>query len=564
MKHMVTVFAVAAVLPQGGFTDAVWSLCGIFAAVYLAFKGKNCLPAPIMAIMPAAIIIYAGSALYHGLPFESLAVVGRLMVICLLLLSFHNMDADVRETAFVAGMVVAAIGFAAFCGVLSWPGAVASRRLQSVFQYSNAAGLYLGVAAFLTRRHPKRSPYAIFLETALVLTQSTGALLVYAAGWAIYILKNREVRVAPVVLSLAASFLSAGIIYAIVYYLAVPQLAILIPAALIAFRNKLSNLLQKAPDTKWALFAGCAGGLAAVAAMLITRGLRPLGTYLERLIQISDGAAVIARYPLGIGPGAWQFFYRAHQSAPYEATVLHCGYIGAGVDAGFLAVIAIVLFALYWLRRQSWDDKCVCVLIVLLHVFMDISFSFLSIVLITAMLISDTLPKKPGAKPVPLPFRGLLVIPLALLTVVFASSAVKNSAEWAADSGDATAAALLERRLVHNDTGAFLMQMRVGLQTGDHGGLDHAFASMAAPNAEANAIKARSLIERGSYTRAAEYSLAAAELSPHSPAGFMLLEEAVSHLDSEERAAYREKIFRLETETRQNPLFAYIQRLEGG
>ena len=583
MKHVVTAFAVLTALLQGGFSDAVWSACGIACALYLCFRFRKPLPTPVMALMAALAVIYAASAIYHGLPFESWAAAGRLMTACLLLLVFYNMDADVYDTAFITGMVVAAVGYAAFCEIFPWAGAVASRRFQSVFQYSNAAGLFLGASAFLARQRDKLSPYALFLETALVLTQSVGALAVYIAAWAVFVLKNGKTRFTPVLLGLAAALLSAGIIYATVYFVGIPQLAILPAAALIVFRVKLQTAIHKAAGVKGALVVVCIAGLAAAAALFAARGLLPAGTYLERLIHISDGAMIIARNPLGIGPGFWQFFYHSYQSAPYDASILHSGYTAVGVDAGFLAVIAIILFLVYWLRRREWDDKCFCLIMILAHVAFDISFSFLTIVLIAAMLVSDTL-QKPAEKPekptvreaqatrgksraariLPRIFcRVLLAIPIALLAVVFTSSALKNSAQWSAAAGDYPAAsAQLERRPVRSDTEAFLMQMRWGLQSGRHDALDDAFGEMPRRNALAYAMKAGSLIERGSFHEAAEYALISAELSPHSPAGFSILEEAVSHLDTARQLEYREKISALEMGTREHPLFALIRRLE--
>ena len=564
MKHIITVIAVMIALLQGGFTDAVWSMCGIAAAVFLCFRLKKCLPMPVMITMAAIIPVYAVSALLHGLPFESLAALGRLMVICLMLLSFHNMDTDACETVFIAGMVVAVIGFVTFCDVFSWDGAVASRRLQSVFQYSNVTGLFLGVSAFLTRRSEKKSSYSFFLETALVLTQSVGALLVYAAAWGMLIGKNRESRIAPVFLSFTVSLLSAAIIYAVVYYSGIPQIAILLPAALIIFRKKLQSVIVKVSAKKCALFASCGFSLIAVSALLAVRGLIPLGTYIERLIHISDGARILISYPLGIGPGAWQFFYQTHQSAPYDATILHSGYAEVGVEAGFLAVIPMVLFMLYWLKNQKWDDKSICIIMIILHAAMDISFSFLVIALITAMLISDTLPKD-RSKLVPVPFRGLLAIPIALLTIVFASSAVINSAQWEANAGDIEAAsARLESRLLYNGTEAALMQMRLSGQMGEFSRLDDVFGGMPVHNAEAYAIKAQSLIARGEYREAAGYALMSAEMSPHSPAGFALLEEAVLPLDTAARVYYHDRVSLLKEERKENALFAFIRGMGGG
>ena len=561
MKHAITVLAVLAVLPQGGFTDAVWSLCGAAAAVFLCLRWKKRLPLPVAISMAAMVLVYIVSALNHGLSYESLAAIGRLLVMCLLVISFYNMDIDIYETVFVSGMIVAAIGFVAFCEILQWDGAVASRRLQSVFQYSNTAGLYLGVSAFLTRQDKRWKPYSIFIETAMVLTQSVGALLVYIAGWAIYLAKNRQVRLAPAFFSFVVSLLLAGMIYAIVYVIRVPQLAILLPAALIIFRNKIQRIVQLLSDHKGIAWAGLGACAAAIIAVFAMRGLTPLATYLERLIQISDGINVMARHPLGIGPGAWQFFYQSYQSAPYNAAFMHCGYVAAGVDAGFLAIIPMAFFLAYWLRHQKWGDKCVGMIMILLHAVMDISFSFLSIALFAAMLLADTLPK-PKQKPLPMPIRGTLALPIALCAVIFASSAIKNSAAWSANAGDITeASALLEKLPVHSDMEASLTQMRLYLTAGEHERLDDAFAIMPQPNAEAYSIKAQSLLERKEYMEAAECAFICAGMSPYNQDSIALVNEAILHLDAAEQPGYREMLYTLEAEHRVNALFTYITKI---
>ena len=561
MKRAATVLGVIIILLQGGFPDAVWFVCGLAACVFLCFRWKKRPPAKVALLMAAINLIFIASALYHGLSYEALASVGKLMVACLLLIAFFNIDADAGESLFVAGMVVAAIGFATFCGVVHWEGAVASRRLQSVFQYSNAAGLYLGVAALYVRQDAKRTHYAVFIETAMLLTQSVGAILVYIAGWAVLILKNKESDFRQTLFNFAVSLFCAGAVYAMVYVLALPPLGLILPVVLVIFRKKIRYWAGIVSRGKAVLWAGCALCIAAVAALLALRGLTPFATYLERLIQIGDGLKAMVSAPLGIGPGAWQYSYQAYQSAPYTATILHCGYVVAGVNAGIAVLILIGIGLVYWLKHQKWEEKSICVLMILLHAVMDITFSFLAIIYILAMLLPETLP---SAKPSPIAARSLLIIPLALCAVVFISAAVKNIATWSANSGFyAAAAERLESRVIRNDTEASLTQMSLYMQTGEYDMLDSAFESMPYPNASAYSLKAQSLIQRQDYQEAAKYAYGCAELSPYGEEGYSILSEAAAHLDGTLQSEYMEKADALKAEHRVNPLFILIQKLEG-
>ena len=395
MKHVVTVACVLVMMFQGGYSDAAWCICGILAAGYLCFKWNRKIPARVMLLMLAAVLVFAGSMLYNGISYEALAAIMKLLTACMLILSFFVIDADAHETAFTAGIAAAAVGYFTFCGVFHWDGAVASGRLQSVFQYADAAGIFLGIAAFLTRNDEKSAPYAIFLETAMLLTQSVGAILVYIVCWAIYLLKAGKKSDFPTLfIGFALSLLSAAAIYAIVYMTGVPQLAMVLPVAMIAFRksiHKAAKAVITFSGYRFIIWAGCFAGAAAVISLFAVRGLRPVATYLERLIQIADGLKAALSGPLGIGPGAWQFSYRAYQSAPYNATIIHSAYAAAIAGAGLAIIVPIALSLVYWLKRQKWDAKSVCVMMILLHAVMDITLSFASIVFILAMLLSETI-----------------------------------------------------------------------------------------------------------------------------------------------------------------------------
>ncbi|MCL2836551.1 MAG: hypothetical protein FWE00_07465 [Defluviitaleaceae bacterium] len=558
MKYLLTVLLVLITIMQGGFSDAVWSLCGLVAALFLLTRARKRPPMPALVIMFPLIIAYAASAIIHGLPFESLAVVCRVMVTFLLFIAFYNIETDVSESVFIAGMVVAAIGFTSLCDVFYWNGAVISGRLQSVFQYANAAGFFLGVAAFLTRLNTKRSAFAPFIETALILTQSVGALIIYAAGWAIYLLKNKNVRFQLVLCGFAVSFFIAAGIYVLLFFSFMPQLGILSLVILLGFHKKLSLWVEALAKRRWFCRLGGAACLFAAWAVFLTRGLRPFATYIERLIHIWDGLRVIFRHPLGIGPGIWQYELFAHQSSLYSASKIHSEYIAAGVDAGFLAIAASLIFIIYWLKNMHWDGKAVCVIMVLLSAVMDISFSFLSITMVTVWLIVLTLPK---SQTVPASARALFLLPLALCSVVFVQSAMKNHAGWIALTDPPAAAEILERLYIRNDTGAALSRISIYLYMERHDLLEAVFEDLPHPGTIAHAQMTRSLMRRELYEEAAESVVVCIESGPHRLTGYRLLEQILPHLDGEMQNEYRRKADLLIPEV--NPLFAYIQAMEG-
>jgi hypothetical protein len=557
MKHIITALLIFITILQGGFSDAVWSLCGIIVILFLLFRAKKIPPKPVLILILLLTAVYVVSAVVHGLPFEALAVICRVMVASLLLFAFYNIETDITEAVFITGMVVAVIGFATLCELFHWDGAVVSNRLQSVFQYANAAGFFIGIAAFLTRTDTKHSSYAPFLETALILTQSVGALIVYGAGWAIYLLKNKDIRFQSVLCGFAVSAFAAGTMYVILLFS--PQLGLLPPILLLVFRKKLLSWIDTMAQQRWFGILGGGTCLLAASSVIFIRGFRPIATYLERLIHIWDGFGIISREPLGIGPGAWQFELFAHQSSLYSVARIHSEYIAVGVDAGFFAVIVLLLSVLYWMKNKQWSGKAVCVIMILLAAAMDIPFSFLSITLVAMWLIALTLPKSEN---IPTSARVFFLLPLALFAVVFAQSAIKNHASWVALTDPPRAAEILAQLPVRNDTDAALTRISIYLYEDRHDLLDTVFEAMPNPSTVAHAQRTRSLIRRGLYEEAASSAIAAIESGPHRRVtADGLLEQILPNLDETLSEEYRHRAELLIPEV--NPLRKYIQAIKG-
>jgi len=285
---------------------------------------------------------------------------------------------------------------------------------------------------------------------------------------------------------------------------------------------------------------------------------------LERVIHIADGAAVIARRPLGIGPGNWQYRFYEFQSADYTASKIHSEVVAIGVDAGVVAVAALLLLVVFWLRKRRPDDKGVCFIMILLHSLLDIPFSFLSIVIVGCLLYRATSPQQAEIK-YRRCFQVALVIPLALFAVVLSSTMIKNRASWTEVRGEPVEAAdMLERRFIRKDTEAVLMQMTWYLQAGESESAARVFTELEKPGAVALYFMAMSDYQRGEYYDAADFALRCASASPHNPMGFELLEDIIPMLDPDSRRGYTDNAALIKEGIRTNVLYKYIEKLEGG
>ena len=561
-KHVITATCIFILLFQGGFNDSIWSLAGIVASVFLIFKGKRRPPAPIAFLLLSMVLIYCVAMLYHGLTFEALASVNRVIVVFLMLMVFYNIEADIDNTILITGLVAAGIGIAAFSGIFTWTGAVSARRLQSTFQYANTAGLFFAVSAFVAHQHEKRKPYAFILEMAMLLTQSVGAILVYIFGWIIVGITKRS-KVDYIVYSLVLALISTTFVFGLVYIIGIPQLGILPPIIIFLTWKKYQQYVIKIIPPKFILWIG-AGILPVIGAVLIfTRGLRPIATYIERIIQSIDGISIILRYPFGLGPGSWQFLFTTYQSAPYEVSKIHNEYVAMGVDAGFLIIIPTIILLIYWIKHQKWDYKSICVVMILLHGVMDIPFSFLIIVILLVILVVKTTPE---TRTMPIYVRFAFVIPLVLCALVFSTMAMRNRAAWLANAGEIEAAVhMLDNRLIQNDTEAILTQMALFSQMGDHKNVEYLHLSLSRPTVRAYAIMASSYLNNQLPNEAIASAMTVVELAPHSLRTSVLLRRILPYLNDDVQLAYREKIEIYMEGIQVNPLFIYITKIrEGG
>jgi len=358
------------------------------------------------------------------------------------------------------------------------------------------------------------------------------------------------------------ALVSASLVFGLVYVIEIPQLSVLPPLIMFAIRKKYQHYFIKIVSEKFVLWIGI-GILPAMGAVLIfTRGLRPIATYIERIIQSVDGISIMLCYPFGLGPGSWQFHFTEYQSAPYEVSKIHNEYVAIGVDVGFLIIIPILALFIYWLKHKEWDYKSISVIIILFHAIMDIPFSFLIIIVLLAMLVANNIPK---TKAVPAYMRFVFVIPTLLCIFVFSTTTIRNRAAWLAEFGEFEAAVqMLDNRLIQNDTDAILTQMQLFSLMGDHENVKQAYLSLPRRSARAYFIKASSYLDNYLPYEAITLVMVGIELAPHSPQGLSLSERIIPYLSDDMQSIYQEKMEIYMEGIHTNPLFIYITKILEG
>jgi len=564
---------------QGGFPDTATLAGGVFAAAYMLIKGEKLPPLPITILFIALIAAYMASALLNGGRLEGFIGAAKPAAAFLWLCVFYNVKPDVEKTVFISGLALSVLGILTYCGLPPLDGAVKAGRLQGSFQYANAFALYIGVCALLIRLSPEpnRRKYAFLMEIALFLTNSTGGIAVYFGGLAAMCLKegffkdktqasNAKLSGFAVNAPAAKPYITAqlpqilfsaaaaGLMIALFRFVS-PYAAIL-PVTAIWFIQKPPRQL-----TKYGFSPRLAAALSAAAfiAVVAAAGTRPFATYVERLIQISDGFETILRNPFGIGPGAWGFEFQARQSAFYDAVALHSGFAAIGVSAGVPALICAA--GLVWhILKTTFSIYKAALYMIFTHSLFDFSLSFFAITMLLCLLTAQTLN---GEISLPRSLKMLFFMPLIVFVVMVIPTTVKNRAMWMANQGrHAEAVDLLKTDFLKRDTEAAVLRLRYANAADLFTDFDAAFDSLKKPNAEAYSLAAQAFIRRGKFDEAAKMAELCAVNSPYSANGYKLTEKAMEYLAESRREQIRqvERLERLKTGAlrRINPLARFL------
>jgi hypothetical protein len=568
MKNKVHVVLFALLVAwQGGYSDMAWCVFGLLLAVYLCLRMERLPPLPLVLAMLGIFASAVISTIYNESGADSLAGLARIIVILLAMCAFSNCKIDTDTVIYWLGLFVGVTSIAVFCGILPIPGQMLNGRVQGLFQYANATGLFLAVVAFKARTSDRSALLAIFAEVALVLTLSVGSIAVFLFAWAVCLFKaeaqtrtERSQTRVTVVLEVILSALTAGAMLAIVRLTGISFLA-LVPLALrLALERKLQALVAKLSRFAAIFPSAVALVIAGVAGIFILRGFRPLATVIERIIQSSDGLRTLLANPLGLAPGTWELHHTEYQTASYSATKIHNSIVQIGVDYGAIALILLIGIVVWWFAKRTRGANSIAVGMILLHSLFDFSLSFLSIVLLLALLMKDSLTEIKQVK-FTKAWRFALAIPICLCLLIVLQSATLNRAQWLGNSGDYIGAkALYTSPLICYNTNGQVQQLRLAIDYSDASEAEETFARIKRPNAEALRLLARIHLASENYELAAEKILASIELSQFSQYGYTLWNNIYPLLNPTLQFYYELQIeySRRAAQAREHPLFTYI------
>lgn len=534
----------------GGFSNTAWCATGIIAAI-CAFARKTRVVWRNVIPYTLFLLLYAFATMINGAYTEGWYSCARMLTLLLVALAAASFsDKELTSALYYSASFSAVFSLIIFCGIIPWPGAMLSGRLFGLFQYANASGIYWAVCCLLfVKRQARTLP---LMELSMLLTQSVGAIALYAVVlfWLLLQKDNREILMRRA-LSLPLS--AAGAIGMILLQRAGLGAVGLLVVAFVFYCGKH---LMRVPISKriashgTLVFASLLpiGGVL----LLLLRGFRPLMTFAERLIQLSDAFALLAKYPLGIGPGAWQFHVLEYQSAGYAAATMHSFLGQLAVDTGMpglaLLLIALVLF----LKTVHWkNEQDLAMLMLLMHGALDITFSFAALAVLLPLL-QNSVTEAPAQKTV----VSITVCRIAGgVGLAFCVCLLLQSISFTCSQRGQTFPQLYQR-----DTAYQMQQLRICYEKQDWQGLILEYQKMDHPSARADYHAAIAKMSLGDVEEAAELTLRCIEKSPYFIDGYLLLEKMIPLLPQEraDGVLLQAEQLKADAEQRAHPFSSYL------
>lgn len=435
------VLLAAATVFQGGFYGEVAAPVSILlvpAALWMAF-GMWRRPSPAgllpLVLVGASVVFMAASAIAGGATYSKLAGLASWAVLPMgllvgLLVSEAEVVPLVRGIAWV-GAGCMAVTLLAYMGALPLDGFVNAARVQSFFQYANAAGIWFAAVALLAVASGDRALAATspLMIACLLLTQSGGAILVSVLGWILFSVLAWRLDRTELALGLLSTLACAVVMAACALFVSpialLPASVVCMAALYVLFGTDMSEAARKMLGALFLAVPIVAAVLLVLAMTLFPeRVSRASQTFIERFIQMGDGARILVGSPLlGLGPDQWQFVYLREQGAQYTANVIHNGYLQATLDGGLVVGVLVVVGLVFaWLRALrsvvtkgdgvgvpdsagvmqdvAFEDVRLAALcgsfMLLVHAFLDIDFRFASILLLLGLLLGVCLRGEAG------------------------------------------------------------------------------------------------------------------------------------------------------------------------
>lgn len=388
------------VLLQGGFYPQAYLLLGIcfFISSVFFLKRKSSKYENLLFGSACAFYIISSLANYFSIEALSYAMLPAVCFVFWQLQANASMEQKnkIAEAIAVFTVIIAFLAVVSLTGLLHVSGGVTANRLQFTFQYANAAGIYFAAVALMVRgiKNNRLSKFIIIIETALFLTQSIGAVACYFAGLVFAIFttgKNKLIGQALKELSRTGiSAIFAASLYFSAFKLESPVLFIAITGLIVLFcwfSDRADNIFAK---YKINIIFALSFIILAVYLLFSQRVYQGTQTFIERLVQIIDGAAALRAHPfLGVGPGNWQYMAETWKTAQYNAQVIHSSFMQIAVNAGIPALLALAALTVYKLKSiKAAPYHKAAAIAILLHSFLDFSLEFLAIDLLLIFILN--------------------------------------------------------------------------------------------------------------------------------------------------------------------------------
>lgn len=437
------VLLAALLVLQGGYAPAVSALLLCVYGLFVLARNR-CVGAgvPLVAVLPVLIpLLYLASACVRGASYTGISAGGGWVLFAVGVIVSASMAPACRRWLLGGltwlGVVTSALGLVMVDPAFVPFGWSNVGRLQFFFQYANTAGIWFACVAALSWLSGDTALRRLtYLPVAcLLLTQSGGALLLFSVALvAMAIVGFQRWGLGAIVPLLSQCAFAALVFFACGFLpLLGPLLALVIGLAVNRFGRHLDPTGEEHARRYACLVAPVVILLIALGGGLLVllassgRLFQASQTLVERVIQILDGLGLLLQSPLlGIGPGEWRHAYREVQSAQYVANAIHCGYLQLALDAGVLALVALLCVIVRGAiglgrgARGSADGTwgaLLALLLIVAHAFVDFDLQFGFVLAFLGFLVGGGLD---GSRVRDVPAQPLVAASLVLVAVLAA------------------------------------------------------------------------------------------------------------------------------------------------
>ncbi len=570
MHYYIAAIILISTLAKGGFDSTTGLFLGLLICGGLLFSHAVIPPFRLTLIFSLVCLIYLLSVIVNQFAVENLIVATKPLVCLLFLVLIYSLKDRLYPGSLllISALITAAIGLISFIGLIEFDGMVTAGRLQSTFQYANAAGIVFAAAALLTdsKDFKQYRPYALILELALILSQSVGAIIVYlfCRCFCLYFedKNKRTARAGAFSLRFIISALIAAALYVLVYILKLPLAAIPVLVLVGLLPGKLDQLTAKLGSSLKINILAASGFVFVNLMFFSLRGPGFYHTFVERLIQISDALGVVISKPLlGLGPGLWQHTRFAWQSADYQATYIHSSLLQVAVDTGLPGLAATALLGIYCLRKFKRHQVYLyaAMLAIFLHSLFDLTMNFLGVVFFLPILYR--LYSEEEGRPVK-QVKPLYLVPATVFAYLLVVQALFNLAVIELGSGDyGRSIRSLERIEPYHYNSYEIKYMLAELYfiEGKEEKLTGQLQKLPYQTAESHFLKGYAEKRRGDSKAALEFVFKGIEQSLHQAEGYRLAGEIIANMTPDKSAPYLSRLGEYQKQARRekHPL-AYI------